>query len=299
MPKPSTSMPGAAGAAWHREHVGQRVVGGQFGGRHAAGERHVVGHPAVLGQLAQRLQVGTAADDHQRGAVDAPPDRRQRLDQHVLAFARHQPRQAHHGGPLAQPVAVTQLGAAGRIGPEPVGVHPGRQVLQRGRGPEGRREPRPRVAADEGHDVGVVADAAQHRPRDRKHRPAHFVAVRAGQHPRRAGLPGTLRQQGQRCGRAEPDGVDAVVGDQPAHPGIDRRAGQHQRAGMAHHPIAGRIGLSRQRRRRPSIAARTPSPHATRRRPADRRTRPGRTGCRRAAAESRWLPAGPGSPASG
>ncbi|CFR87432.1 Uncharacterised protein [Mycobacterium tuberculosis] len=47
--------PGAAGAAWHGEHVGQCVVGGKFVGCHAAGERHVVGHPTVVSQLAQRL----------------------------------------------------------------------------------------------------------------------------------------------------------------------------------------------------------------------------------------------------
>ena len=42
---------------------------------------------------------------------------------------------------------------------------------------------------------------------------------------RRPGLPGTLRQQRQRRGRAEPDGVDAVLGDQPAHPGVDAGTG--------------------------------------------------------------------------
>ncbi len=100
-------------------------MGGQFAVRHTLGERHVIGHAAFRGQLAQRFQIGTAADDDQRGSVDATPDRWQRLDQHVLPFARHQPRQAHHRGPIAKPVASAQLGAGGRIGPEPLGVDPG------------------------------------------------------------------------------------------------------------------------------------------------------------------------------
>ena len=242
MPKPSTSMPPPR----VRHGIANTSANAWCAGSSSPGTPPVnVTSSATPQSWASSRSVsryGTAADDHQRGAVDATPDRRQRLDQHVLALARHQPRQAHHGGPLPQPVAVAQLGTAGRVGPEPVGVHPGRQVLQRRRRPEGRRESRPGVAADEGHDVGALADAAQHRPRHRKHRPAHFVPVCAGQHPRRTGLPGTLRQQGQRCCGAEPDGVDAVLGDQPSHPAIDRGDGQHQRAGMAHHPIPGRLG---------------------------------------------------------
>ncbi len=68
------------------------------------------------------------------------------------------------------------------------------------------------------------------------------MAVRAGQHPASSSQPGTRGQQGQRCGRTEPDGFDVVLGDQPAHPDIDRWTRQHHRAGMAHHPVTGSTG---------------------------------------------------------
>ena len=106
---------------------------------------------------------------------------------------------------------------------------------------ERRREPTPGVAADVGHDVGAVADAAQRRSGHRQHRPADLVAVRAGDHAARARVAGARRQQRQRRGRAEPHGVDVVCS------AISRRIrsstvghGQHQRGRMAHDLVAGR-----------------------------------------------------------
>ena len=48
--QPLDVQSGAAGAARHGEHVGHRVVGGQFGGRNAAGERDVFADAEALGQ---------------------------------------------------------------------------------------------------------------------------------------------------------------------------------------------------------------------------------------------------------
>ncbi len=237
--QPFDIQPGAASPARHGEHVGHRVIGGQVGRRHTAGERDVIGDAETLGQPAQRVQIRTAAGDDQRGTVHPLPDRRQRPDQHVLALARYQPGQAQHRGPLAQTVAGAQLGAADRIGTESFGVDAGRQVFQPGSRPERRRETPSGVSADECDDITVLADATQHRPCHRKHRPTHLVTVRARQHPARTGLTGAVGQQAQRRRGAEPDGVDAVFGDQPAHPGVDGRYGQHQRPGMSHHAIAG------------------------------------------------------------
>lgn len=111
-------------------------------------------------QFAQPALVGTAADDHEYCAVDAAPNLRQRTDQHVLSLAGHQPRQTQHGGSVAEPVSGTQLGARGRIRPEHLGVHTGRQVLESGVRPERGCETSTRVAADEGDGVGLVADPA-------------------------------------------------------------------------------------------------------------------------------------------
>ncbi len=242
MPKPSTSIP----APRVRHGMANTSARAWWAGSSSPGTPPVnvtwSATPQSWASLRNVSQIRAAPDDHQRGPVDPAPDRRQRPDQHVLAFARHQPRQAHHGGPLPQPVTLTQLRPGGRIWPEPVGVHPGRQVFQRRRRTEGRREPGPGIAADVGDDVGLVADPAQYRTRAGKHGPAHFVAVGAGQHPGRPGLPGPLRQQGQWRGRAEPHGVDAVLGDQSAHPAVDAGTGQHQCGGMPHHPIAGDVG---------------------------------------------------------
>jgi hypothetical protein len=81
----------AAGAARHREHVGHRVVGGQFGAGHPTGEGHVLGDACLPRKPVQRRQVRAAAHDDQGGAVDALADGRQCPDQHVLALAGHQP----------------------------------------------------------------------------------------------------------------------------------------------------------------------------------------------------------------
>ncbi|WP_436405215.1 glycosyltransferase, partial [Mycobacterium asiaticum] len=89
----------------------------------------------------------------------------------------------------AAPLALLATRAR-QAGAEPVAVHPRRQVLHGGSRPERRCEARSGVAADEGHDVGVVTDAPQHRTRHRKHRPAHLVAVGGGPPPARPRRPG-------------------------------------------------------------------------------------------------------------
>ena len=123
MPKPSTSRPGAAGAARHREHIGHRVVRRQFVTWYPVGEDHVVRHAEAVRQPAQGRTVRAAADDDQGGAVDALADRRQCPDQHVLALARHQARHADHDRPLTEVVAGTQFGTGHLVGHEPIGVH--------------------------------------------------------------------------------------------------------------------------------------------------------------------------------
>ena len=183
------------------------------------------------------LAVRAAADDHQRGAVDPAPDVGQRLDEHVLALARDQPRYADHGRPLPEAVAGAQFLAGRGVGAEAVDVDAGRQMLQVRSRPERGGEPAAGVVADEGHDVGGVADPPQRRARDRKHRPAHLVAVRAGQHPPGAGLAGAAGQQRQRRGGPEPHGLDVVLGDERPHPALHPGFGQHQRAGMAHDAV--------------------------------------------------------------
>ncbi len=210
---------------------------------------------------------------------------RQRADQHVLALARHQPRQAHDYRPLTQPVACAQLRARTGVRPEPLGVDAGRQVLERGSGAERRREPVAGVAADVGDHVAVLADAAQRGARDRKHRPADLVPVSACHHPVRAGLPCAAGQQCQRRRRPEPDGVDVVRGDQLAHPRIDVRHGQHQRA---------RDGAPLRKARccrivRPvSSVAHRPSACARPSRPGSSSAPPGTPGYRRDGAGSHW-----------
>ena len=143
-------------------------------------------------------------------------------------------------GRLAEPVPRPHLRAGGRVGREPVGVHAGRHVLQRGVRPERRGEPAPGVAADVGHHVGAVPDAAQRRSGHRQHRPADLVAVRAGDDAAGTGTAGQRRQQRQRRRGAEPDRLDVVVGDQPPHPAGHAGPGQHQRGRVTHDLVAGR-----------------------------------------------------------
>ena len=52
--QPFDIQSGAAGTARHREHVGHRVVGGQFVAGHAAGEHHVFGDPETVREALQR-----------------------------------------------------------------------------------------------------------------------------------------------------------------------------------------------------------------------------------------------------
>ena len=225
----------AAGAAGHREHIGHRVVARQFGARDPAGEHHVGVDTGLGGQSVQGVGVGSAADDHQRRPVHPATDVRPRLDEHVLALAGHQPGDADHHGSLPESVAGAQFGARHRIRFEAVDVDAGGQVLQPGPRPECRSEPAPGVAADVGDDVGAVADATQGRPRAGQHRPAHLVAVGAGQHPLSAGVAGPGGQQRQRGGRAEPHCLDVVLADQRAHPAVHPGLGKHEGAGMTHH----------------------------------------------------------------
>ena len=193
--------------------------------------------PKLCASRCSDVQVRAAADDDQGGAGHPLPDRGHRPDQHVLALARHQPRHAHHDRPLAQPVPGTQFGAGDLVGREPVGVHAGRQVLQRGVRPERRGEPAARVAADIGDHVGAGSDAPQRGSGQRQHRPADLVAVGAGDDAAGTRVAGQRRHQRQRRGGAEPHGVDVVALDELTHPAGNRRHGQHQRAGMAHHLV--------------------------------------------------------------
>ena len=235
------------------------------------------------------VHVRAAADDDQRGAVDALADGGQGPDEHVLALAGHQPGQAHDHRALAEPVPRPHLRPGGRIRREPVGVHPRRHVLQCGVRAERRGEPAPGVAADVGHHVGAVTDAAQRVAGNRQHRPADLVAVRAGDDAAGSSTAGARRQQRQRRRRAEPDRLDVVVGDQPPHPVVDAGARQHQRGRMAHDLDNRWPVRPRRTPRSPSTSAHTRS--ARSRRPiaaVGRRARAGTTEFRRGGAESRW-----------
>ena len=216
---------------------------------------------------------------------DALPDRGQCPDQHVLALARHQPRHAYDHRTVAKAVARAQFGPRDVVGHEPVDVDPGWQMLEGGVGAECRCESAAGVAADVGHHVGTGSDAAQRRSRQREHRPADLVAVRARDDSLRAGVAGQRSHQCQRRGRAEPDGVDVVALDQLAHPPARPSA----RAASAWSDGAPPRNRRRGRTpRRPSIWARTPTACAGRIRPGWSPVREGRTGCRRVAAESHW-----------
>ena len=111
--------------------------------------------------------------------------------------------------------------------------------------PERRGEPAAGVAADVGDHVGVVADAAQRRSRQRQHRPADLVAVGAGDDAAGARA---ARASGasSASGAAAPNQTVSMssLGDEPPHPRRHRRLGQHQRARMAHHLVAGTAAAS-------------------------------------------------------
>ena len=207
MPSPSTSRP----APRVRHGIAKTSAIAWCAGNSSPGTPSVnttcSATPKVVGEPMQRGPVRAPADDDERGAGHPLPDRRQRPDQHVLPLARHQPRHADHHRAPAQPVAGPQFGPGDRVGHEAVGVHAGRQPLQRRVGSERRGEPAPGVGADVGDDVGVVADAAQRRSRQRQHRPADFVPVGAGDdavgtggaRQRASAAPAARRRRTTRC----------------------------------------------------------------------------------------------------
>ena len=178
------------------------------------------------------LGVRPAPDDHQCRPVHPAADVGQRLDQHVLTLAWHQPGNAHRHRPLAQPVTGAQFGPGSRIRSEPPGVDARRQRLEVRARAEGGGKPATGVPTHVGHHVGAVPDAPQCRTGSRQHRPPNLVSVRTSHDPLRPGPPGPGGQQCQRRSGPEPHRFDAVLADESPHPTVHSRLGQHQRAGV-------------------------------------------------------------------
>ena len=236
MPRPSTSRP----APRVRHGIANTSAIAWWAGSSSPGTPSVnttwSATPNVVREPVQRVRYGPAADDHQRGAV------------HPLRGSRAAPGSACPG-PCGAPAATRRRRPAARRGRSAARISaratssgakrsvstPGGTCSSAACGPERRREPAAGVVADVGHHVGVVADAAQRRSRQRQHRPADLVAVGAGDDAAGARLAGQRRQQRQRRGGAEPDRVDVVLGDEPPHPRRHRRFGHHQRRRVAHH----------------------------------------------------------------
>ena len=249
MPSPSTSSPHAAGAARQREHVADGVMGRELVRPHRTGEHHVLADLLLGGEPAQPAAGRAVPDQQQPGSGHPCPHGRESADERVLTLPGDQPGQACDHRGVAEAVPPAQLGPCRRVGPEPLGVDAGRQELEGGAGAEGGSHPSAGVARDHGERVGVAADAAQHLPRARKHRPAHLVAVRAGHDTLDAGAPPEVgREQGERRRRAEPHRGRAVLAGHRGGPQGDRAPGQHQRrrvpvdrvgAGGVERPVAG------------------------------------------------------------
>ena len=78
-------------------------------------------------------------------------------------------------------------------------------------------EPAQRVVRDVGDHVGVAEDPVQCLAGARYHPPTDLMSVSGGDHAGRAGPLRCAAQQAERCGGAEPHGLDASIADQLLH----------------------------------------------------------------------------------
>ena len=155
---------GAAGPARHREHVGHRVVCGQLGAGHAAGEDDVLGHT----ELAARAGAASSRYGPPPTMTSAAPSTRSRMAGSARISMswplRGTSRDRHTTtGRSPSPYRDRISARAAGSGANRSVSTPGGSVLERGVRAERRCEPAAGVAADVGHHVGAVADAAQRR----------------------------------------------------------------------------------------------------------------------------------------
>ncbi len=199
-------------------------MGGQFLPRHRAGEPHRVPYALGVRQLLQARPVRAAADDQQHRVRHVGQDLRHRLDQGVLALARHQPGDADHHRPVRQPEPAADLGAPG-LGVEGRLVHARRQLHHPGRclRPHRGGDPRAGVLAQVGQHVGARADPAQQLPGAGQLGPGGLVPVGHAEQPPGAGPAQRGRHQAERGRGAEPDRVAPLgaqdLGGPPGDPG--------------------------------------------------------------------------------
>ena len=96
MPKPSTSRPPQARARGTGEDVGGLQPQTQLPGRNLAGQVDALRHAGGGRPAAQLPSQAAAAHQGEAHVAQTVVERGQRLDQRVLALARHQPADTEH-----------------------------------------------------------------------------------------------------------------------------------------------------------------------------------------------------------
>ena len=248
------------------------------------GEDHVLRDPELDRQPHQLLAHRAVADQQQGRVGHRPLHQRQRTDQHVLALALDEPRDAHDHRPVPSPY-ISRTGVPSTDGLNASVSTPGVSCTIRAAaaGERALGDLGPGELPQVGQHVVGLADPVQQPPGARRLRPPDLVPVGRRHRPTNPGARLQRRShQPQRRRGAEPHRVAAhVAGDRHRPPG-DRGRRQHDRATG---PGSPETPAPRRTRHHPA-AARCARPPSTGPSAAPSRART--TRCRPPAAGSRW-----------